>query len=110
MLFFYKRTLKTINELKTTAKCLQIMQLEGFRMDYRVGVLIKEAPGLLTYDAWSIVLYSKSEYSGNVTIERAMTKHEIDEQRRRGSALRATCTMVGVPSNYIKDISFLFNQ
>lgn len=99
-----------IKEYKITRDCLRSMKAEGFKTKYRVGFVIKDIVDLISYKEGRILLFQKSNYSDDITVERAMTKEEMDYQKSRGSALRTTGTMVGVPRYYVKDITFLFKE
>lgn len=93
-------------DLRPAIYCIQQQKENGTYNQAKIGRIKQDIKRLVDYITGEIVLFKKEE-SGDLTIEKPMSKEQIKAEQQKNSLITTICTMVSVPSKgYIEEIVF----
>ena len=72
--------------------------------DLRIGVVVKDIPGMCSLHTKGKVVLFKKESGGTICVETPMNDEWIEKTKARGSGIRTVGTMVNVPRDFVEEV------
>lgn len=101
-------------DLEQAEYCIQAMKDNGTYRSEKIGIVVKDIPGICSRKKGAIVIYRREhkvndyeeldELDDTLTVESPLPRKWIRKNRKGNNLITTGSTMVGVPMYYVADI------